>query len=99
MIDFLAQPGWFLSNVGVPVLAPFAFMPLLNFSLACREIAGDVLKIAVRHGQLFWTVIAMSAAACYELGCALDQPTSADGRAWVWIGLVWGTWPSWLDRL
>lgn len=89
MIDFLAHPGWFLSNVGVPVLAPFALLPLLNFSLAYREIAGDVLKIAVRHGQLFWTVIAMSAAACYELGCVPDQPMSADSHAWIWIGLVW----------
>jgi hypothetical protein len=89
MIEFLAHLSWFLSNVGVPVLAPIALLPLLNFSLAYREIASDVLKMALRHGQLFWTVIAMSAAACYELGCALDQPMSASNHAWVWVGLVW----------
>jgi hypothetical protein len=89
MIDFLAHLSWFLSNVGVPVLAPIALLPLLNFSLAYREIAGDVLKMALRHGQLFWTVIAMSAAASYELGSALDQPMSVSSHAWVWVGLVW----------
>jgi hypothetical protein len=89
MIEFLAHLSWFLSNVGVPVLAPIALLPLLNFSLAYREIASDVLKMALRHGQLFWTVIAMSAAACYELGCALDQSMSASNHAWVSVGLVW----------
>lgn len=89
MTDFFTHLGWFLSNVGVPVLAPIALLPLLNFSLAYREIAGDVLRTALRHGQLFWTVIAMSAAACYELGCALEQTLSASSRSWVWFALVW----------
>jgi hypothetical protein len=84
-----AKLSWLLSNVAVPILAPVALLPLLNLSLAYREIAGDVLKMALRHGQLFWTVIAMSAAACYELGCALDQPMSASSYSWVWVGLVW----------
>ena len=89
MIELLAHLSWLLSNVAVPILAPIALLPLLNFSLTYREIAGDVLKVALQHGQLFWTVIAMSAAASYELGCALDQPMSAGSHAWVRIGLVW----------
>jgi hypothetical protein len=89
MIESLAHLSWLLSNIAVPILAPIALLPLLNFSLAYREIAGDVLKAALQHGQLFWTVIAMSAAACYELGCALDQPMFASSRSWIWIGLVW----------
>jgi hypothetical protein len=89
MIELLAHLSWLLPNVAVPILAPIALLPLLNFSLADREIAGDVLKMALRHGQLFWTVIAMSASASYELGCALDQPMSASGHSWVWVGLVW----------
>jgi hypothetical protein len=89
MVDLLTHLSWFLSNVGVPVLAPIALLPLLNFSLAYREIAGDVLKTALRHGQLFWTVIAMSAAACYELGCALNQSTYTSSHSWIWVGLVW----------
>ena len=91
MIELLAHLSWLLSNVAVPILAPIALLPLLNFSLAYREIAGDVLKVALQHGQLFWTLIAMSAAASYELGCALDQPMSAGSHAWVRIGLVWHT--------
>ncbi|MGF6763470.1 hypothetical protein P3T24_003796 [Paraburkholderia sp. GAS33] len=91
MIESLAHLSWLLSNIAVPILAPIALLPLLNFSLAYREIAGDVLKVALQHGQLFWTVIAMSAAACYELGCALDQPMFASSRSWIWIGLVWHT--------
>ena len=89
MIELLAHLSWLLSNVAVPVLAPVALLPLLNFSRAYREIAGDVLRAALQHGQLFWTAIAMCAAACHELGCALDQPISTASHAWVWIGLVW----------
>jgi hypothetical protein len=91
MIELLAHLSWLLPNVAVPILAPVALLPLLNFSLAYREIAGDVLRAALQHGQLFWTVIAMCAAACYELGCALDQPMFASSRPWIWLGLVWHT--------
>jgi hypothetical protein len=89
MTGFLAHLSWLLTNIAVPILAPLALLPLLKFSLAYREIAGDVLRAALRHGQLLWTVIAMSAAACYELGRALDQPMFANSRAWIWTGLVW----------
>lgn len=89
MIELLAHLSWLLSNVAVPILAPIALLPLLNFSRAYREVAGDVLKAALQHGQLFWTVIAMSAAASYELGRALDQPMFASSRSWIWVGLVW----------
>lgn len=91
MNELLAHTSWLLSNVAVPILAPVALLPLLNFSRAYREVAGDVLRAALQHGQLFWTVIAMCAAACYELGCALDQPTFASSRTWIWVGLVWHT--------
>jgi hypothetical protein len=88
-IDFLARLGWFLPNIGVPVLAPIALLALLNFSISYREIAGDVLKMALQHGQLFRTVIAMSAAASYEPGCALGQPMSVSNQAWIWVALIW----------
>jgi hypothetical protein len=88
MIELLAHMSWLLSNVAVPIFAPIALLPLLNFSLAYREIAGDVLRGTVQHGQLLWTVIAMSAAACYELGCALNQPMFVSSRAWIWLGLI-----------
>jgi hypothetical protein len=91
MIDLLAYLSWLFANVGVPILAPIGLLPLLNFSLAYREIAADALKTALRHGQLFWTVIAMCAGACYELGYAMDKSMSAGAHAMTWLAFVWHT--------
>ncbi|RFU47157.1 hypothetical protein D0B32_13445 [Paraburkholderia sp. DHOC27] len=78
-----------MANIGVPILAPVALLPMLRFSLAYREIAADALKAAVCHGQLFWTVIAMCAGACYELACAMDRPGVTGGHVLIWMGLIW----------
>jgi hypothetical protein len=91
MIDLLAYLSWLLANVAIPIFAPVALLPLLSFSLAYRGVAAVALKAAVRHGQLFWTVIAMCSAACYELGGALAGANSASSRALIWIALVWHT--------
>jgi hypothetical protein len=89
MIDLLAYLSWLLANVVIPIFAPVALLPLLSFSLAYRDVAAVALKAAVKHGQLFWTVIAMCSAACYELGSALTRANSPSSRALIWIALVW----------
>jgi hypothetical protein len=91
MIDLLAYLSWLLANVAIPIFAPVALLPLLSFSLAYRDVTTAALKAAVRHGQLFWTVIAMCSAACYELGSALARANSASSRSLIWIALVWHT--------
>jgi hypothetical protein len=91
MIDLLAYLSWLLANVVIPIFAPVALLPLLSFSLAYRDVTTAALKAAVRHGQLFWTVIAMCSGACYELGSAMDKVNSARSHALIWIALVWHT--------
>lgn len=89
MIDLLAYLSWLLANIGVPIFTPVALLPLLNFSAVYRDVAADALKATIRHGQLFWVVIAMCASACYELGCAMNRTGSAIDRSLIWFGLLW----------
>lgn len=89
LIKFL---GWFLLNVGVPLLAPIALLPLLGAGRTHRGRIKTLIRWSVRDGQLYWPVIAMCAAACYEaaglLGnIAADRNTHSAAIAW--IAIVW----------
>jgi len=85
---------WLFINVAIPLLAPIALLPLLG---AGRRYQGKVKKLVIRslkEGQLFWTVIAMCAAACYEAAVHLDQLTRTpdemkSGHVIGWIAIGW----------
>lgn len=89
MLDFLSHLSWLLFNIGVPVCAPIALLPLLRFSRFYRHTSKGIAIRAVRDGQLFWVVISMSASACYEIGCALGEASSDGARAFMFAGLLW----------
>lgn len=80
VMELLKFLGWLLLNVGVPLLAPIALLPLLFASKRYQGNVGKLMRRSLQEGQLFWTVIALCAAACYEasghVACAADQETS-----------------------
>jgi len=66
MMEFFKILAWLLLNVAVPLLAPIALLPLLGVSEEYRNDVRKLVRRSLQDGQLFWTVIAMCAAACYE---------------------------------
>lgn len=67
-MDFTHAAMWFLTNVAAPLLAPIALLPLASLYSRYRGRIGALVYRSVKDGQLFWTVIAMCAAAMYEAG-------------------------------
>lgn len=88
-MEFLKFLAWLLLNVGVPLLAPIALLPLL---FASEKYCGDVktlIRRSLQDGQLFWAVIAMCATACYEAaGQAANSPSLDTARATMWLALA-----------
>jgi hypothetical protein len=89
MIDFLNRLSWLFFNIGVPVFAPIALLPLLNFSRYYRHVAQDIARRSIEDGQLFWVVISMCASACYEIGCALSEAPTHSTLAFMLAALLW----------
>ncbi|HXZ06460.1 MAG TPA: hypothetical protein VEI25_00225 [Paraburkholderia sp.] len=89
MSDFFRFLGWLFINVGVPLLAPLALLPLLTLSRSHQTSVKRLVLNAIQDGQLCWTAIAMCAGACYDVGGMLDVSTSGSTRAFAWIGLAW----------
>lgn len=84
--------GWFLLNVGVPLLAPLALLPLLGAGRQHRGKVGMLIKWSVQDGQLFWPIIAMCVAACYEAAGMLSTTAAkqnAYGPAMAWTIIAW----------
>ena len=81
--------SWLFFNVGVPVGAPIALLPLLGFSRAYRESSKGIAIRSVQNGQLFWVVISMCASACYEIGSALGEASTKSTMALMLAGLLW----------
>lgn len=79
-MEVLKFMGWLLLNVCVPLLAPIALFPLLFASKRHEGSVGKLIRRSLQEGQLFWTVIALCAAACYEaaghVACAANQDES-----------------------
>jgi hypothetical protein len=92
-MEFLKTLAWILLNVGVPLLGPIALLPLLGASKKHRGHVGRLIRRSLQEGQLFWTVIAMCAAACYELAgnfSAEGTRTEIQTRAAVtWFAMSW----------
>lgn len=89
MTDLFSFAGWLFVNVGVPVFAPVTLLPLLTFNRFYRDLGHNFLFRAVQEGQLFWTAIGMCAAACYDLGGALNESASPSTRGYAWLWLIW----------
>lgn len=89
MIALLGRLSWLLFNVGVPVLAPVALLPLMGFSRLYRPISKGIATQAIREGQLLWVVISMCASACYEIGHALGDMPSGETFTLLLAGLAW----------
>ncbi|MFM0206505.1 hypothetical protein PQQ96_03780 [Paraburkholderia sediminicola] len=89
MIDSLSRLSWLFFNVGVPVFAPIALLPLLNFSRHYRHAARGLTRRPIQDGQLFWVVISMCASACYEIGCALSEASMRSTSALMLAALLW----------
>ncbi|RDK04163.1 hypothetical protein [Paraburkholderia lacunae] len=89
MVEFLHRLSWLLFNVGVPVFAPIALLPLLNFSRVYRQTSKGIATRAIRDGQLLWVVISMCASACYEIGGALGAASSGSILTVMLAGLIW----------
>jgi hypothetical protein len=63
---------WLLLNIGVPLFGPVAMLATVAVSYG-RTVAKRLIVESVKDGQLFWSAIAISAAAVYELITALDR--------------------------
>ncbi|NPT33946.1 hypothetical protein GNZ11_05390 [Paraburkholderia xenovorans] len=89
MIEFFSRLSWLFFNVGVPVCAPFALLPLLSFSRFYRQSSKGIAIRSVQDGQLLWVVISMCAGACYEIGSALSGASTKNTLAFMLAGLLW----------
>ncbi|WP_260854585.1 hypothetical protein [Paraburkholderia sp. BCC1884] len=89
MLDLLGRVSWSFFNIGVPVFAPIALLPLLSFSRFYRQASAGAAMRSVQDGQLLWGVISMCASACYEIGCGLSEASHDGARALMLTGLLW----------
>jgi hypothetical protein len=89
MVDFLSHLSWLFFNVGVPVFAPIALLPLLKFSRYYRHAAQGITRRSIQDGQLFWVVISMCASACYEIGGALSEAPTRSTFVLMLAALLW----------
>jgi hypothetical protein len=89
MIVLLSRLSWLFFNVGVPVFAPIALLPLLSFSRFYRHTSKSIATRAIQNGQLLWVVISMCASACYEIGCALGEASTNSTLVFMLAGLLW----------
>jgi hypothetical protein len=75
---------WLLLNIGVPLFGPIAMLATVAVSYG-KTTAKRLIFESVKDGQLFWSAIAISAAAVYEVIVALDRevahsrPATSDG--------------------
>ena len=86
LIKFL---GWFLLNIGVPLLGPLALLPLLAAGRQHKGKVKALLRWAVQDGQLYWPVIAMCAAACYEAAGTFGQAHDKNKPVYAWAAIGW----------
>lgn len=91
-MDFSRFFGWLLVNVAIPILAPIALFPLLSVGTKSRGRVRELIIWSVRGGQLFWTVIAMCAAASYEAAVYMSELKGEEvsfGRTIAWTAIAW----------
>lgn len=85
--------GWLLLNIGVPILAPIALLLLLGLTKKYRYRVRELVGRSIGEGQLFWTIIAMCAAATYEAAVHIGEiraSSESGGDTTVsWFALGW----------
>jgi len=64
--------GWFVFNVAIPLLAPFALLPFAKVAVFSRARGNGIVRRSIQDGQLLWAAIPLSASACYGLACWID---------------------------
>lgn len=62
---------WLLLNLGVPIAGPLFMLALFAVTHG-KAVARQLVVESVKNGQLFWSAIALSAAAIYEAAAALE---------------------------
>lgn len=90
-MSFLSFAAWAVFNVAVPLLAPIALLPLVGVRKRSRVSVKKLIRRSLQEGQLFWTVIAMCASACYEAATrltALSKDLDTDINI-AWLAIVW----------
>lgn len=95
-MEYFKFAAWFLLNVAVPLLAPIALLPLLSASKKYPRMVRKLVRRSLQDGQLFWTVIAMCAAAWYEAAGNLQELSGnhdavANGTIIAWVVIGWHT--------
>jgi len=92
-MDFGRTLGWLALNVLVPIFAPMALLLLLVFTKRYRDRKAEVLRESISEGQLFWTIIAMCAAALYEAAVRIGELWKAGdvggGVSVGWTAILW----------
>jgi hypothetical protein len=71
-----------------------SIVTMLGVSKKYHGRVGELVRRSLREGQLFWTVIAMCAAASYEAAVHLGElkgnaATLSTGRTIAWASIVW----------
>ncbi|KAI3594577.1 hypothetical protein D9X30_0809 [Cupriavidus sp. U2] len=79
--------GWFVFNVAIPLLAPFALLPFAKVAVFSRSRGQGIVRRAVQDGQLLWAAIPLSASACYGLAGWIDQTDGPHLGAWMFLCL------------
>ncbi|MBV8273126.1 MAG: hypothetical protein JO067_12720 [Cupriavidus sp.] len=77
--------GWFVFNVAIPLVAPLALLPFAKLPRLYQATSHGIVLHAIRDGQLLWTAIPMSAAACYTLASGFEWAGSDSRGLWVLI--------------
>lgn len=93
-MEYSRPIAWLLLNVAVPLLALIALLPLLGAGKKYRGKVKSLVRRSLQEGQLFWTVIAMCAAAWYEAAVHLGQlhgtaKEIATGSTIAWTAIGW----------
>lgn len=85
--------GWFILNVAVPLLLPIALLPWLGFSKKYQGRGRELIRESLAEGQLFWSIIAMCAAAIYEASIHVVDLIEAGKRGSEtvpgWLAIGW----------
>ncbi|HZV64474.1 MAG TPA: hypothetical protein VFG03_06150 [Telluria sp.] len=95
-MEYFKFTAWFLLNVAVPLLAPIALLPLLSTSKRYPGTVKKLVRRSLQDGQLFWTVIALCAAAWYEAAGNLQRLSGNHdavniGIIIAWVAIAWHT--------
>lgn len=83
-MDILSVLGWAFCNAVVPLGLTTAVVAILGYFEGGKSEADYYAVKSLKDGQLFWAIIAMAAAACYEVVVAKSK---TDLSYWAGVGL------------